>query len=83
MTMSRKDYQKFAEVIRDALDRIDHAETRHLITEIEAGLGRHLIFSIRNNLANVLADDNPGFSFVKFATACNPNPPNPANTNNN
>lgn len=70
-------YQKFADVIRDALDTIDYAEHRHLITEIEAGLGRHLVFSIRNNLANVLAEDNPGFSFVKFANACNPNPTKP------
>ena len=73
MTMSRKDYQ-FAEVIRDALDTIDYAEHNHLITEIEAALARHVAFVIRNNLANVLADDNPGFSFVKFANACNPNP---------
>ena len=28
--------QKFAEVIRDALDRVNHAEHAHLITEIEA-----------------------------------------------
>ena len=77
MTMSRKDYQKFAEVIRDALDRVDYAEHRHLITEIEAGLGRHLIFTIRNNIAHVLADDNPGFNFVKFANACNPHPAKP------
>ena len=72
-------YQKFAEVIRDALDRVNHAEHAHLITEIEAGLGRHSILVIRNNLANVLADDNPGFSFVKFATDCTPTKP----TNNN
>ena len=72
-------YQKFAEVIRDALDRVNHAEHAHLITEIEAGLGRHLIFTIRNNIGHVLADDNPGFSFVKFATDCTPTKP----TNNN
>ncbi len=77
MTMSRKDYQKFAEVIRDALDRVNHAEHSHPLSEIEAC--RHVIFSIRNNLANVLADDNPGFSFVKFATDCTPTNP----TNNN
>ena len=69
-------YQKFAEVIRDALDTIGYAEHTHLITEIEAGLGRHLIFTIRNNLAHVLAEDNPGFSFVKFATDCTPKPTN-------
>ena len=70
-------YQKFAEVIRDALDRVNHAEHAHLITEIEAALARHLIIVTRNNLANVLAEDNPGFNFVKFANACNPNPAKP------
>ena len=69
-------YQKFADVIRDALDYADHRPPP-TTTEIEAGLGRHFVFSIRNNLANVLADDNTGFSFVKFANACNPNPTKP------
>jgi hypothetical protein len=69
-------YQKFAEVIRDALDRVNHAEHAHLIEVFEASTARHLIFVIRNNLANVLAEDNPGFNFVKFANACTP-PTNP------
>lgn len=70
-------YQKFAEVIRDALDRVDHAEHAHPLSHAEAEIARHVIFVIRNNLANVLADDNPGFNFVKFANACNPNPAKP------
>ena len=67
-----KHYQKFAKVIRDALDRVNRAEHAHLISEFEAAPARHVIIVIRNNLANVLAEDNPGFNFVKFATDCNP-----------
>ena len=35
---NHKHYQKFAEVIRDVLDRVDYAEHAHLITEIEASI---------------------------------------------
>ena len=69
MTMSRKDYQKFAEVIRDALDAIDYAEHDHLITEIQAAIARHV--------ATCSPTTTPASASSSSPTPATPTPPSP------
>lgn len=65
--MTKKDYIKFAKMIRDARETLRQLPTQ--TPELAAG-HTQAVDHIRNQIAHIFSDDNANFDLGRFLEAC-------------